>query len=77
MKQEAPSFQNMCLSLSSQKVYPKARVQVQVACLGYERNTSGEMKLEEKAAIKDYLLTPGTIGGEWRLIFHGKFQKLV
>lgn len=77
MKQEAPSFQNMCLSLSSRKVYPKARVQVQEACLGYERNTSGEVRLGEKAANKDYLFKPDTIGGEWRLLFHGKLRKLV
>lgn len=49
VEQEHPVFK-ICLSLSSPEVYPQARIQVQVACLEYERNTSGEVRQGEKAA---------------------------
>lgn len=61
--QEASSFQNMCLSLSSPEVYPEARILVQVTCW-YERNSSSNMRQGEKAANEDYLFNPATIGDE-------------
>lgn len=51
--QEAPSFQNMCLSLSSPEVYSTARIQVHDTCWGSERHASGAVRLVEKAANKD------------------------
>lgn len=54
VEQEAPSFQNVCLSLRSPEVYPKAKIQVQRPSLGCERKTSSvEVRPGGKATNKD------------------------
>lgn len=55
-------FSNLCLSLRFPEVCPKARIQVQIARLGCERDTSGEeVSLGGKVANKDDLFKPATI----------------